>query len=141
MKKIYARTIEMADPVSLKEKLVAIVEKVDKSDYAERFLDILLNADIKENELPRIVERYDEVRTKTHFNYLNDIVNYDYIRTTVRYFSNEDDATEYGKSGNYDYSTSKTTPHDEYPYKATYVRTSESYCTLYEWMDSKVVEK
>lgn len=141
MKKIYAKAIEMADPVSLKEKLVDVVAKIDKSDYAERFLDILFDADVKENELARIVERYDEVRTRKGFNYLNDIVYYDYTRTTSRYFISEKDAAEYTKSGNYNYNTSKSTPHDEYPYEGIYVKTSESYCNLYEWMDSKVLEK
>ena len=141
MKKIYAKAIEMADSVSLKEKLIAVVAKIDKSDYAERFIDILFDADIKEDELAHVVERYDEIRTRTDFDYLNDRVNYDYTRTTARYFTSEEDAAEYSKSGNYDYSKSKSSLQDGYTYEGIYVRNSESYCTLYEWMDSKVVEK
>lgn len=141
MKKIYAKAIEMADPVSLKEKLVDVVAKINKSDYAERFLDILFDADLKEEELPRVVERHDEVRIRKDFNYFNDIVNYNYTRTTSRYFSNEEDAAEYSRSGNYDYNTSKSSLQDGYSYEGIYVRNSESYCTLYEWMDSKVVEE
>lgn len=139
MKKIYAKAIEMADPVSLKEKLIDVVAKINESDYVERFLDILFDADIKENELSHVVECYDEIRTKTSFDYLNDRVYYDYVRTTKRYFANEDDAAEYTKSGNYNYNTSKSTPHDEYPYEGIYVRTSESYCNLYEWLNAKPV--
>ena len=77
MKKIYAKAIEMADPVSLKEKLIDVVAKINESDYVERFLDLLFDTDIKENELSHVVEHYDEIRTKTSFDYLNDRINYD----------------------------------------------------------------
>lgn len=141
MKRIYAKAIEMSDLVSLKEKLIAVVAKIDESDYAERFLDILFDADIKEDEVPHVVERYNEIRTKINFDYLNDRITYNYKRTDTRYFISEDDATEYSKSGKYDYSTSKSTFNDEYPYEAIYIYCSESYCNLYEWMNSKVIEK
>lgn len=141
MKKIYAKAVEMADSVSLKEKLIAIVAKIDESDYADRFLDILFDADIKEDEIPHVVERYNEIRTKTSFDYLNDRITYNYERTDTRYFINEDDATEYSKSGKYEYDTSKSTSNVGYPYEAKYFYCSESYCNLYEWMNSKVVEK
>lgn len=139
MKKIYAKAIEMADPVSLKEKLIDVVAKINESDYAERFLDVLFDADIKENELSHVVERYDEIRTKTSFDYLNDRINYDYVRTTKRYFANEEDAAKYAKSGDYDYNTSKSNLQGEYTYEGIYVRTSESYCNLYEWLNAKPV--
>ena len=95
----------------------------------------------KKDEVPHVVERYNEIRTKTSFDYLNDRITYNYERTDTRYFINEDDATEYSKSGKYDYSTSKSTSNDGYPYEAKYIYCSESYCNLYEWMNSKVVEK
>ena len=139
MKKIYAKAIEMADPVSLKEKLIDVVAKINESDYAERFLDVLFHADIKENELSQVVERYDEIRTKTSFDYLNDRINYDYVRTTKRYFTNEEDAVKYAQSGDYDYNTSKSNLQGEYTYEGIYVRTSESYCNLYEWLNAKPV--
>lgn len=141
MKKIYAKTIEMANPVALQEKLVAIVEKVDRSDYGERLLDILFDADIKEEELPRVVKCYEETRKRKSFDYLNDRVEYDYERVDTRYFVNETDALEYAKSGNYDYNTSKNAPRDGYPYEGKYTIHSNSYCNLYEWMNSKVIEK
>lgn len=141
MKKVYAKAVEMADSISLKEKLIAIVAKINESDYAERFLDILFDADVKEEELPCIVEKYNEIRTKISFDYLNDRITYKYERTDTRYFINEDDATEYSKSGKYDYSTSKSISTDGYPYEAKYFYCSESYCNLYEWMSSKVLEK
>lgn len=141
MKKIYAKAIEMADPMIIKKKLIIVVDQINKSDHIERFLDILFDADVKENELARIVERYDEVRTRKGFNYLNDIIYYDYVRTTKKYFANEEDAAKYAKSGDYDYNAYKSTRHDEYPYEGIYVTSSESYCTLYDWMNSKVVEK
>ena len=141
MKRIYARTIEMANPVALQEKLIAIVEKVDRSDYAERLMDILFDADVKENELPYMTEYYSEIRTRKGFDYLNDRVEYDYTRIDTRYFVNEEDAVEYAKSGNYDYNTSKTSPRDGYPYEGKHEVCSNSYCSLYEWMNSKVIEK
>lgn len=141
MKKIYARAIEMADPMTIKKKLIIVIDQIKNSDHIERFLDILFDADVKEEELPRVVERYDEVRTRKGFNYLSDIVYYDYVRTTKKYFANEEDAAKYAKSGDYDYNTSKSTRHDEYPYEGVYVTSYESYCTLYEWMNSKVLEK
>lgn len=139
MKKIYAKAIETADPVSLKEKLIDVVAKINESDYAERFLDVLFDTDIKENELSHVVEHYDEIRTKTSFDYLNDRINYDYVRTTKRYFANEEDAAKYAKSGDYDYNTSKSNLQGEYTYEGIYVRTSESYCNLYEWLNAKPV--
>ena len=141
MKKIYARAIEMADPVTLQEKLVAIVGKIDMSDYAERLMDVLFDADIKEDELPYMVEHYSEIRTRKSFDYLNDRVDYYYARVDTRYFVNEADAVEYSKSGNYEYHTSKISRHDEYPYEGKYTTHSNSYCNLYEWMNSKVIEK
>ena len=139
MKKIYARAIEMTDPVSLKEKLTALIAKINNSDYAERFIEILLDVEVKEEELACVVERYDEIRTKTSFDYLNDRINYDYVRTTKRYFANEEDAAKYAKSGDYDYNTSKSNLQGEYTYEGIYVRTSESYCDLYEWLNAKPV--
>ena len=139
MKKIYTKVIEMADPVSLKEKLIDVIAKINESDYVERFLDVLFDTDIKENELSHVVERYDEIRTRTSFDYLNDRVYYDYVRTTKRYFANEEDAAKYAKSGDYDYNTSKSNLQDEYTYEGIYVRTSESYCNLYEWLNAKPV--
>ena len=141
MRKIYAKAIEMADSVTLKEKLIAIVGKINESNYAERLIDILFDADIKENELPYMVEYYSEIRTRKSFDYLNDRVNYDYIRIDTRYFVNEADAIEYAKSGNYDYNTSKNAPRDGYPYEGKHTTSSDSYCNLYEWMNSKVIEK
>lgn len=141
MRKIYAKAIEMADSVVLKEKLIAIVEKIDRSDYAERLMDVLFDADVKETEIPCIVKYYEEIRTKKSFDYLNDRIDYDYKRTDTRYFVNEEDAVEYTKSGRYDYNTSKNAPRDGYPYEGKYTVCSESYCTLYEWMNSKVIEK
>lgn len=141
MKNIYAKAIEMADPMIIKKKLIIVVDQIKNSDHIERFLDILFDADVKENELSHIVERYDEIRTRTSFDYLNDRVYYDYVRTNTRYFANEDDATKYSKSGNYDYNNSKANPDDAYPYEAKYIKHSDSYCTVMEWMDSKVVEK
>lgn len=141
MRKIYAKAIEMANPVTLKEKLIAVVEKIDKSDYAERLMDILFDADVKENEIPYMVEYYSEIRTRKSFDYLNDRIDYDYKRTDTRYFINEADAVEYAKSGKYDYNTSKNAPRDGYPYEGKYTIRSNSYCSLYEWMNSKVIEK
>ena len=141
MRKIYAKAIEMANPVALQEKLIAIVEKIDRSDYAERLIDVLFDADVKENELPYMVEHYSEIRTRKSFDYLNDRIDYDYQRTDTRYFINEADALEYTKSGNYDYNTSKNAPRDGYPYEGKHTVHSNSYCNLYEWMNSKVIEK
>lgn len=141
MRKIYAKTIEMADAEVLKEKLIAIVGKIDESNYAERLMDVLFDADIKEDELPYMVEYYSEIRTRKSFDYLNDRINYDYTRIDTRYFVNEADALEYAKSGNYDYNTSKNAPRDGYPYKGNHTTSSDSYCNLYEWMNSKVIEK
>lgn len=141
MRKIYAKAIEMANPVALQEKLIAIVEKIDRSDYAERLIDVLFDADVKEDELPYMVKYYSEVRTRKSFDYLNDRVDYDYMRTDTRYFVNEEDAVEYAKSGKYDYNTSKNAPRDGYPYEGKYIVNSNSYCNLYEWMNSEVIEK
>ena len=141
MKKIYAKAIKMANPVALQEKLIAVVEKIDRSDYAERLMDVLFDADIRENEIPYMVEYYSEIRTRKSFDYLNDRIDYDYKRTDTRYFVNEADALEYAKSGNYDYNTSKNAPRDGYPYEGKYTVQSNSYCNLYEWMNSKVIEK
>lgn len=141
MKKIYARAIQMANPVTLQEKLAAIVTKIDRSEYAERLMDILFDADIKEDEIPYIVENYNEIRTRKSFDYLNHRIDYDYQRIDTRYFVNEADAIEYAKSGNYDYNTSKNTARDGYPYEGKHIVCSESYCNLYEWMNSRVIEK
>ena len=141
MKKIYAKVIEMADAELLKEKLIAVVEKINRSDYAERLIDVLFDAEIKENELPYMVKCYNEIRTRKSFDYLNDRINYDYTRIDTRYFANESDAVEYAKSGTYDYNTSKNVPRDGYPYEGKYTTCSESYCNLYEWMNYKVIEK
>lgn len=141
MKKIYAKAIEMADAKVLKENLIVLVGKIDRSDYAERFIDILFDADIKEDEIPYMVENYNEVRTRKNFDYLNDRVDYNYTKLNTRYFAKEEDAIEYAKSGNYDYSNSKSSHNDQYPYEGKYTVHSESYCNLYEWMNSKVIEK
>lgn len=141
MKRIYSKAIEMANPVTLQEKLIAIVEKIDRSDYAERLMDVLFDADVKENEIPYMVEHYSEIRTRKSFDYLNDRIDYDYKRTDTRYFINEADAVEYAKSGNYDYNTSKNAIRDGYPYEGKYTIDSNSYCNLYEWMNSKVIEQ
>ena len=141
MRKIYAKAIEMADSVTLKENLIAIVEKIDRSDYAERLLDILFDADIKENELPHVVKRYEETRKRKSFDYLNDRVEYDYERLDTRYFINEEDALEYSKSGYYDYNASTNALRDGYPYEGNHLVTSSSYCNLYEWMNSEVIEQ
>ena len=141
MRKIYAKAIKMANPVALQEKLIAIVEKIDRSDYTERLMDVLFDADVKENEIPYMVEHYSEIRTRKSFDYLNDRIDYDYKRTDTRYFVNEADAVEYAKSGDYDYDTSKNAPRDGYPYEGKYTIHSNSYCNLYEWMNSKVIEQ
>ena len=141
MKRIYSKAIEMANPVDLQKKLVAIVENANKSDYGERFLDVLFDADIKENELPRVVKRYEETRKRKSFDYLNDRVEYDYERLDTRYFINEEDALEYSKSGYYDYNASTNALRDGYPYEGNHLVTSSSYCDLYEWMNSEVIEQ
>lgn len=141
MKKIYAKVIEMADAKIIKEKLIALIEKINKSDYTERLINTLFDADVKENEIPYKVKHYNEIRTRKSFDYLNDRVDYDYTRTDTRYFANEADAIEYSKSGNYNYSTSKNVHCDGYSYKAEYVVCSNSWCNLDEWMNAKVIEK
>lgn len=141
MKRIYAKAIEMANPVDLQKKLVTIVENANKSDYVERLLDILFDADIKENELPHIVKRYEETRKRKSFDYLNDRVEYDYEKLNTRYFINEEDALEYSKSGYYDYNASTNALRDGYPYEGNHLVTSSSYCDLYEWMNSEVIEQ
>lgn len=141
MRKIYTKVIEMADSVTLKEKLIAVVEKIDRSDYAERLIDVLFDADVKEYEIPYMVEHYSEIRTRKSFDYLNNRIDYDYKRTDTRYFINEADAVEYAKSGNYDYNSSKNSPRDGYPYEGKYTIHSNSYCNLDEWMNSKVIEQ
>ena len=141
MKRIYAKAIEMANPFDLQKTLVAIVENVNKSDYGERLLDILFDADIKENELPHVVKRYEETRKRKSFDYLNDRVEYDYEKLNTRYFINEEDALEYSKSGYYDYNASTNALRDGYPYEGNHLVTSSSYCDLYEWMNSEVIEQ
>lgn len=141
MRKIYAKAIEMADAKVLKENLIALVGKINESNYAERFIDVLFDADLKENEIPYMVENYNEIRTRKSFDYLNDRIDYDYTKLNTRYFANEADAIEYAKSGKYNYNNSKASRDDEYTYEAKYTIHSDSYCSFYEWMNSKVIEK
>ena len=141
MRKIYAKAIEMANPVTLQMQLLDVVKEIDGSDHAERLMDMVFDADVKEYELPCKVKHYNEIRTRKSFDYLNDRIDYDYTRIDTRYFAKEEDAIEYTKSGNYDYNTSKIATSDGYPYEGKYTIHSNSYCNLYEWMRSEIIEK
>jgi hypothetical protein len=139
MKRIYAKAIELADSTLIKEKLVNVVHNIKHSEYAERFLDVLFDADVKESELPLKTQYCDEIRTRIDFDYLEDRVFYSYTKVVKRWFINEEDAIEYAKSGKYNYNTSDSSKKEGYNYVGEYTRSGDSHCNLYEWMDSKPI--
>ena len=111
----------------------------------DRFIEILVGADIDTSNLYRKIKRNDVIYTIKSANYLKDEIVAEYVSTKVRYFNNQDDADEFSKTGNFliiesriiESSIQKT---ENYLIKGEYKSKHETYFTYDTWMNSEVVK-
>lgn len=107
----------------------------------DRFVEILVGVDIDISNLPRKVKRNDVIYTIKSANYLKDEIIATYVGTDIRYFSNQDDADKFAKTGNYNYNKSSYQANEDYTIKGEYTSKKETYFSYDTWMNSEVVKE
>lgn len=141
MKKIYTAALNMADANVLKENISRLLSFFQNSEEQERLVEILLNMDTKDDELPKKVKRdNDVILTLVSTDYLNDSIRYAYMTSDVYYFKTEEDAKVYVETGKRqgDYSWSKK---EEYPFTGKRVYETSSTMSYKNWLSYTPVEE
>lgn len=110
-------------------------------DIQDRFVEIMIGVDIDISNLHRKIKRNDVIYTIKSANYLKDEIVAEYIGTDVRYFSNQDDADKFAKTGNYNYNKSCYQADGDYTIKGEYTSKKETWFSYDTWMNAEVVEK
>lgn len=138
MRKIFKKAIEHAYGSS--PALFNAISFLNESEQ-ERFVEIAVDCQINDNELPTMVSRNGKVYTLVSTNYLRDEIVASYIDTAVRYFATEEEANEYFNTGKYMYSKSSNSECADYPYKGEYTSKQTTWFSYGTWMNSEVIEK
>ena len=124
------------DIPNLKKAIMCLNEECQ-----DRFVEILVDADIDISTLPRKIKRYDGIiYTIKSANYLKDEIIATSVGTDIRYFSNQDDADEFAKSGYFDFTKSNYQEDIVYTIKGEHLVKKETWFSYDIWMNSEIVE-
>lgn len=110
-------------------------------EFQDRFVEILIGADIDISNLPRKIKINDVIYTIKSANYLKDDIIATYSGTDVRYFDNQKVADEFTKTGNYNFSNSNYQEDGDYTIKGIHTSKKETWFSYDTWMNSEVVKE
>ena len=132
MKKIYKLALENAH-IKI-DDICRALDALESDNQAEKLVEIILNIDIKREELADIVKDDEGVECKLRsFNYIDDDVIYHKLDETTKYFKDETERAKYVQTGvsSPDYSWNKN---DEYCLEGTYIQEVTRYCRVERWL-------
>lgn len=127
MKKIYEWALGQC---GVNDRIINAVNML-KAEHAERFVEVVVGCEIKNDDVPKEVTYEDKVCKLVSCNYILDIVTYTCVDSTTRYFATQEDADKYAEHGDYAWSTSSSDAKEEYPFKGVWTRECE-HSTWYE---------
>ena len=132
MKKIYQWALEQC---GANETIVNAVNML-KTEHAERFVEVVVGCEIKNNDVPQEVTYEDKVCKLVNCNYVLDIITYRCVDSTTRWFKTQMDADAYEMDGSYNWNNSSSDPRDEYTFTGIWTREVEHttwYNRWFEW--------
>ena len=132
MKKIYKLALENATITT--DDICRALDAINSDSQAEKLAEIMLNIDIKREELADIVKDNKGVECKlTSFNYVDDDVVFHKLEETTKYFKDEAKRDKYVQTGvsDSDYSWDKN---DEYCLEGSYTQQVTRYCSVEQWL-------
>lgn len=139
MDKIYIYAANNTSAERIKTELVCALANTNNLSV-KRFIETMFGIALDKSNVPAKTYHWSgSIRTLTNFDYIDDRIDYEYKSTEVRYFKDTNDAERYAKTGEYVYSTSSTKESDEFSVMASHIFTHTSYCTIDEWINSKIV--
>ena len=141
MKKIYTAALQMADANVLKSNIHRLLAFFNNTEEQERIVEVLLDMDIKEDELPKkVIGRNNSVLTFVSTDFLNDSICYKYMTSDAYFFKTEEDAKTYVETGKRqgDYTWSKK---DDYPFIGKREYETSSSMRYVEWLALTPVEE
>ena len=106
----------------------------------DRFIEMMVGVSIDDSTLPKRIKRNDVIYTIKSTNYVKDEITAEYIGTDIRYFSNQDDADKFTKTGDYNYNKSSYSANETCTIKAKYTSKKETWFSYNTWMNSEVVK-
>ena len=116
-----------------KDMLVAMVSQMDE-DMAIRFTEAILGIAVQE-EIPEVSKVYDHNNCRfLGYNYLKDVVEYEYEEEVTRYFKTEKEADEFSDGNSYRWAGERRIS-DEYQYEGKRVFTEKETCQLARWLE------
>ncbi len=120
-----------------RDRLCMMLDEMDP-DVAERFAKAILDiADIDEirKNIPEMSNPYNLKGCRFFsYNYLNDLVKYEYDEEVTRYFETQEEADKFiaGKAPSWAGEENSSTG---YPIPATRTITNVSFCPIHRWLD------
>lgn len=132
MKKIFQWALEQSGATKNMVKAVNLL----RESHAERFVEIVVGCEIKDEDIPQEVTYEGKVHKLVRSNYICDEITYACEDTSVRYFPTQEDADRYANTGDYVYNSSSSSPKDEFPIKGEWTRECEHttwYSRWFEW--------
>ena len=106
----------------------------------DKFVEVLIGVNIDDSALPKRIKRNDVIYDIKSTNYIKDEVKAEYIGTDVRYFSNQDDADKFAKTGDYNYNNSSYQANETCTIKGEYTSKKTTWFSYDTWMNSEVVK-
>ena len=105
----------------------------------DRFIETMVGVNIDDSILPKRIKRNDVVYSIKSANYIRDEITAEYIGTDIRYFSNQDDADKFAKTGDYNYNNTTRIANETCTIKGEYTSKKETWFSYDTWMNSEVV--
>ena len=116
-----------------KDMLVAMVSQMD-DEMAVRFTEAILGIAFQE-VIPEVSKVYDHDNCRLlGYNYLKDVVEYEYEDEVTRYFKTEKEADEFSDGKSYRWAGERRIS-DEYKYEGKHVFTEKDTCQLTRWLE------
>lgn len=106
----------------------------------DRFVEMMLGVDIDDSILPKKIKRDGVIYNIKSTNYVRDEIVAEYIGTNERYFSNQEDADKFAKTGDYNYNNSSYSANETCTIKGEHTSKKTTWFSYYTWMNSEVVE-
>lgn len=112
-----------------------------KDDHAERFIEVVVGCEIKDEDVPQEIIYEGKVHKLVRCNYILDEITYSCEDSTTRHFTTQEDADKYTENGSYSWDNSVSNSKDGYPFKAVWTRECEHttwYSRWFEWANKKM---
>lgn len=137
MKKIYEWALKQAGAT---KTMVSAVNMLT-TDHAERFIEVVVGCEIKDEEIPKEFTYEGKVYKFVRANYVRDEITYSCEDSTTKYFPTQEDADKYTKDGDYNYNRCSFDLKGEYTFKGVWTRECEYttwYTRWFEWANKSI---